>query len=214
GKGLDIHHSITDPQAWTTYQYAMLELARTAAPIVARLVPVPSGAKCLLDLGGGHGLFGATICRRHPPLRSIVLDLPSALEPARQLARKVGIDDIVEYRAANLLEDSLGQGADVVLLSNIVHHFSPEQNADLLIRVYSAMNPGGTVAIWDSERRPPNARAEVASDAASLYFRLTSTSQVTTAKEYETWLRNAGFLQVRSRRSLRAPVNIMTIGKR
>lgn len=212
GRGLEIHATIDDPQVWATYQHAMLELARIAAPIVGRLVPVPRGARTLLDLGGSHGLLGAAICRRHPPMRSTVLDLPIAIGAARRLAREEGLDDIVEHRAADLLKDDFGTGADVVLLANIVHHFTPDQNVEILRRARAAMTPRGTVAIWDFERPPAGARAEAGADATALFFRLTSTSQVTTAADYERWLRVAGFTGVRSKRSVLAPVNVLTIG--
>ena len=70
GEGLDFHHTLTDPVAWGHYQKAMLETARFDAPVLAKRVPVKRGAARLLDLAGSHGLLGASICRRHPPMRS------------------------------------------------------------------------------------------------------------------------------------------------
>ena len=54
--------------------------------MLARHVPVRKGATRLLDLAGSHGLMGATLCRKHPPMRSTVIDLPAAIEHARRLA--------------------------------------------------------------------------------------------------------------------------------
>ena len=80
----------------------MLETARFDAPVLARHVPVREGATRLLDLGGSHGLMGATLCRKHPPMRSTVLDLAAAIEHARALAAREGIADVVEHRAGDL----------------------------------------------------------------------------------------------------------------
>src|SRR5207237_7259441 len=98
GRGIDLHETMTDPAAWANYQRAMMEVARFSAPIVADRVPVKAGARHLLDIAGSHGLFGAAICRKHPPMKSTVLDLPVAIDHARELARAEKIDDVVEHR--------------------------------------------------------------------------------------------------------------------
>src|SRR6202795_850229 len=110
GRGLDFHTNLKDPEAWANYQRGMLELARMEAAIVARKVPVPAGARSLLDVAGSHGLFGAAICRKHPSMRSTVIELPEAVAGARSLAVSEGIDDIVEHRAGCLLEGDWGDG--------------------------------------------------------------------------------------------------------
>ena len=39
-------------------------------------MPVPDGARDMLDIGGSHGYLSVAVCRRHPELRATVLDLP------------------------------------------------------------------------------------------------------------------------------------------
>jgi hypothetical protein len=84
GEGVDFHATMTDPDAWGHYQKAMLEMARFDAPILARRVPVRKGATRLLDVAGSHGLMGAAIARKHPPMRSTVVDLPAAIQHAHR----------------------------------------------------------------------------------------------------------------------------------
>ncbi len=208
GQGLDIHGRMNDSQDWANYQRAMLEIARSHAPILARHVPVRPQARLLLDLAGSHGLLGAAICRRHPPLRSRVLELPAALEPARRLARDERIDDVVEHAPGDIRSGDLGSGADVILLANVLHHFSPEENLDLLRRAHRALVSGGTVAIWDIERRP-DGPAELGRDASALFFRLTSASRCFAAADYGGWLVAAGFAPARSFRSPMAPLHFL-----
>ena len=83
GRGADFHQTMTDPAEWAWYQQAMMEVARFDAPILARSIQVKQGARKLLDIAGSHGLLGAEICRKHPPMRSTVIDLPAAIEAAR-----------------------------------------------------------------------------------------------------------------------------------
>jgi hypothetical protein len=43
-----MHRGLVNPGSWSTYQAAMLEVARPLAPLVAQLVPVKPDAKnCL-----------------------------------------------------------------------------------------------------------------------------------------------------------------------
>lgn len=214
GRGLDLHEALHGEQEWQWYQDAMLDLSRVAAPILARLVPVRHGARQLLDIGGSHGLLGAAICRKHPPMRSIVLDLPVAIEQARATARRAGVDDVVEHRAGNALADDLPANVDVVLLANVVHHFTRDNAIRVLQKARTAMKPGGTIAVWDYDRPSPDAPPELAADASSLYFRLTSTSQVVPGDEYAAWLREAGFTGVGLKRSVMAPVQVLALGRK
>ena len=212
GRGLDLHATLHGAENWQCYQQAMLDLSRVAAPILARLVPVTLGAELLLDIGGSHGLLGAAICRRHPPMRSIVLDLPATIEQARAIAHHAGLDDVVEHRACNALTDELPAQADVVLLGNIIHHFAKGDALRVLQKARGSMRPGATIAVWDFDLPSPDAPPELAADASALYFKLTSTSQVVPGDEYAAWLREAGFQQVRLKRSLMAPVQVLALG--
>ncbi|HVW34173.1 MAG TPA: methyltransferase [Acidimicrobiia bacterium] len=196
GVGIDYHGTLHGADEWNDYQASMLELARRFAPIVAGMVPVKDGATRMLDIGGSHGLYGALIARAHPPLRSEVLDLPEAVAESRGLAAAEGHDDVVSHRAGNALTDDLGAGWDVVLMSNILHHFTPDQIAGLLSRVRAATSPGATVAIWEVVQPPADAPPELMGDAFALFFRLSSTARCYAASEYAAWLTEAGFTDV------------------
>jgi hypothetical protein len=209
GQSLDLHQRMLGSQDWENYQRAMLEIARSHAPILARRVPVRRGARLLVDVAGSHGLLGAAICRRHVPLRSRVLELPVALGPAQRLAQEERIDDVVAHVPGDLRTDELGSGVDVILLANIVHHLSQAENLDLLCRAHRALTPGGTLAVWDIERHADGAQAELGRDAIALFFRLTSSSRCFSEQDLWAWLKAAGFTRVRSTRSPFAPLHLL-----
>lgn len=211
GRGLDFHQTLEDPKAWGHYQRGMLEVARMDAPVLAARVPVRRGATRLLDLAGSHGLLGAAICRKHPPMRSTVLDLPRAVEHARALAAAERIDDIVEHRSGDLLRDDYGTGFDIALVSNILHHFIPNRILDILGRTRQALAQGGTVAIWEIQspkRNSPIGHGE----GWALYFRLTSTARTYHGDEYAGWLDRTGFGKIRQIRPTMSPGNVLVIG--
>jgi hypothetical protein len=191
----------------------MLEMARQLGPLVARLVPVKPDARSLLDIAGAHGLFGALICREHPPMRSLVLDLPDAVEPCRRLAHEEGIDDVVTHRGGDALTDDLGDGHDVVFLGNILHLFKPAQIEPLLGRVKSALSPAGTIAIWDMRRPERDEPPNIVGDAYSLFFRVTCAARCYTTSEYLDWLEAAGFSEVQIQPMPVAPFQLLATGR-
>jgi len=213
GQGVAPHASLTEDGDWAVYQQAMLETARPAASWVAAQVPVREGAECLLDLGGAHGLYGAAICRLHPPLRSEVLELPAALAAARELARQEGIVDVVSHRAGDVLRSDLGSNCvDVVFLGNLSHHFTPDQNRSLMERIRTALRPGGSVVIWDFQRPTAAATPDLVADGLALLFRLGSSTRCYTEPEYRAWLSSAGFQDIQTVRPPQ-PAQILVTGR-
>jgi cyclopropane fatty-acyl-phospholipid synthase-like methyltransferase len=176
-------------------------------------VPVKRGARKLLDIGGSHGLIGAMICRRYPGLRSEVLDLLQAVEYGRTLAREAGIDDVVTHRAGNALMDDLGRDYDVVLLANVAHHFSPEQNVDLARRARASLTSGGTFAIWETEQPGHDAESDIVGDAFALFFRIMSTLRTYAVEEYVGWLEAAGYVDIQALRPPMGPGMVLTAGR-
>lgn len=214
GRGLDFHHTLTDPEAWANYQRAMAEFAREDAPRVAKSVPVRPGARRLLDLAGGHGAYGAAICRRQPGMRSLVIDLPAALAAGRALAAEMGHSELVEHRAGNLLTDDFEPGQDVIVLSHILHHFKPDQNLAVLRKAFEALEDGGTVTIWEIEAPDPKRSKADLGDGAALFFRLTSNARAYHANDYAGWLAAAGFTKIRVRRPLLSPGGLLLTARK
>ena len=100
------------------------------------------------------------LCKRHPALVATVLELPGAVDRATEIAKREGLGAHVQHRIGNALSDDLGEATfDIVMINNLVHHFTPEQNAELARRAARALAPGGVYAVGDFLRRHIQARA-------------------------------------------------------
>jgi 2-polyprenyl-3-methyl-5-hydroxy-6-metoxy-1,4-benzoquinol methylase len=194
GSPLDVHATMSR-EDWALYQRGMRAQAGFIAPEVARRVPVPRGARELLDIGGSHGYFSVALCRRHPDLRATILDLPEAVEHAAPLLAAEGMGERIAHRAGDALTDDLGVAAyDVVLIFSLLHHFDEETNRALMRRVARALRPGGIVVIGDAIRpRSPRCAGQVGT-FFDLYFALTSRAGTWTFAEMAAWQREAGLL--------------------
>lgn len=152
GQPLDVHAAMTT-EDWGDYQRGMRAQANMIAPLAARQIPVPSGARDMLDVGGSHGYLSVMLCRRHPELRATVLDLSPAVEHAAPLLARERMGDRVVLRAGNVLTDDLGESAyDVILMFSLVHHFDDATNRTLVAKSARALRAGGTLLIGEPLR--------------------------------------------------------------
>jgi hypothetical protein len=133
------------------------------------------------------------LCRRNDGLRSTIIDLPRAVEHAAPLLAAEGMGDRVVHRTGDALTSDLGTDAyDLVLIGQLVHHFSEAQNRELAVRVAGSLRPGGVLAVLD-EFRPRTAKAAGQLGALlEFYFAMTSQSGTWAVEEIAGWQRNAG----------------------
>lgn len=192
GRPLDVHGTMST-EDWAAYQRGMRAQANVLASWLARRVPVPAGARDMLDIGGSHGYFSVVLCRRHPGLRAKVLDLPEAVEHAAPLLEREGMGDRVVLKSGDALTDDLGEAAyDLVMMFSLVHHFDDATNRALVARAARAVRPGGYLVIGDALR--PSAPGKGGQQGAffDLYFALTSESGLWTFDEMRSWQVAAG----------------------
>jgi SAM-dependent methyltransferase len=204
GKPYELHSQI-DKEEWDSYQRGMRSLANTAAGEAVRRMPVPKGATEMLDIGGSHGYYSVALCRKYDGLRSTILDLPPAIEAAAPLLAAEGMGDTVVHRAGDALTEDLGtETYDLVLIAQLVHHFSEEQNRELAGRVARALRPGGVYAVLDEFRpRTPKDAGQLGA-LLEFYFALTSQSGTWAVEEITGWQRDAGLKP-------RRPINFRTV---
>jgi 2-polyprenyl-3-methyl-5-hydroxy-6-metoxy-1,4-benzoquinol methylase len=205
GEVVDMHGGMT-PEQWGLYQRGMAEIVRFGTPELARRIPVPKGARDLLDIGGSHGLLSVALCRKHPGLRAVVLDLPEAVEHAAPILAEEGMGDRVVHRPGDVLKDDLGAAAwDVVLLSNLAHHLDEAANRELARRIARALRPGGVFAIVEIIRRDSPTESGQLGALFDLYFALTSESGTWSFEEMAAWQRDAGLRPRKPVRLRRSP---------
>jgi 2-polyprenyl-3-methyl-5-hydroxy-6-metoxy-1,4-benzoquinol methylase len=194
GKPLNVHENLSKEQ-WEAYQCGMRSLAGLAAPEVARRLPVPLTAKAMLDVGGSHGYYSVAICRRHPQLQSMILDLPSAIEFAKPILERERMGDRISHRACDVLTADLGTNQwDLVFSSQLVHHFDEPTNVQLMERIAQTLRPGGVAAIVEILRpSSPNEAGETGA-VLDLFFATTSLSGCWSWQEIAGWQRRAGLV--------------------
>ncbi|WP_338863459.1 methyltransferase [Myxococcus stipitatus] len=212
GEAVDIHDFAPDDPRWRDYIHAMHQLARLAAPEVAGAIPLPRGARNLLDLGGAHGWYAAELCQRHRGLRATVLDLEGSARVGRDIISSAGLSHLVTHQAGDILTAELGGTYDGVLLFQVMHHLTPAQNVALLRRIRGALSPKGTLAVLEYLREDIQAPTSSA-PLIGLHYFVTSGAAAYTPAEVEGFLDDAGYRIESSRPIRHLPLQTLLIAR-
>jgi cyclopropane fatty-acyl-phospholipid synthase-like methyltransferase len=120
--------------------------------------------------------------------------------------------DRIQILEGDLWEAEWGDGYDIILLFNLIHHFGAELNVKLLQRCAKALKPGGQVAILDQ------IAGKVAGKATNALIRLIAwqyylfaDGRVHEHTEIAGWLTQTGFRDIRSVKLPRLPGNSLML---
>ena len=105
--------------------------------------------RVLLDVASASGGITFGILKTNPHLDCILVDLPDLEEPVNQAIVEAGVQDSVRFVGGSFF-DPLPTGADVALLSNITHNWSPEDDRRILANIFEALEPGGSLLVREA----------------------------------------------------------------
>jgi len=103
----------------------------------------------LLDVGGASGTYTSAFLRKNPRMRAVIFDLEPVIPHAKERMEAEGLLDRVTFASGDFYKDELPAGADLALLSAIIHQNSTEENIELYRKVLRALKPGGYLLIRD-----------------------------------------------------------------
>jgi len=151
------------------------------------------GIKKMLDLGGGPGTNAIVMAKKG--IQSTVFDLPETINIAKKVARREGVKGI-RFIAGDFHVDSIGSGYDLILLSQIFHAFSAEENIALLRKCNTAVNLGGKVVVQefpinDNRTSPPHSALFSVNMLVG-----TERGRCYSPKEMKRWLAGTGFKNI------------------
>jgi SAM-dependent methyltransferase len=171
---------------WVEFARAMAPLAGMTAFLLANVLDAEHApAWKILDVAAGHGLYGITLATLNPKAQVTALDWRNVLAVAEENAQRAGVS--ARFRPLP------GDGYDLVLLPNFLHHFDVAGCERILAKAHAALAPGGRVVIVefvpDADRSgPPDAVRFGLVMLAS-----TAGGDAYTFPELEQMLRHTGF---------------------
>lgn len=148
----------------------------------------------VLDLATGSGVWSIALAERDPRIVVTAVDWPRVLAVTRRITARRGLSGQYRFVEGDLLRADFGTGHRVALLGHILHTEGAVRSQDLLRKVLSSLERGGTVAI--AEFLPDDDRT---GPAQPLIFALnmlvhTDDGDAFTFAEIRQWLEDAGFV--------------------
>ena len=177
---------------------AILPLGLGAADATAEHLGIGTrrkGAR-ILDVGVGGAAWSIPFARRDPTVRVVAFDIPEVLAHTKQIVAEFGVERQFSFHPGNLMKDDLRESeSDLVILGNICHGLTPEQNRDLLQRTRQALAPGGQLVIADM--LPNDGRSGPAFPILFAVNMFVMGGEDTyPMSEYRKWLAEAGYRDV------------------
>lgn len=155
-------------------------------------------AASVLDLAAGSGVWGIALAQSSAQVRVTSVDWPGVLPITKKTVDRFGLSERFTFVAGDLLEADFGSGHHAATLGHILHSEGEERSQLLLTKTFEALAPGGTIAVAEFL-----VNAERTGPMNGLIFAVnmlvnTDCGDTYSFEEIGGWLREAGFIEVRT----------------
>ncbi len=183
-----------DHPIWVKFARGMAPLMALPSELLAKLIDPHADRKLrVLDIAAGHGLFGLALAKQNQKTEVVAVDWPNVLEVAKENASAAGVAERYQTISGDAFEVDFGEGYDVALLTNFLHHFDQATCEKLLRKIHESLVADGRAATLEfipNEDRvsPPDAAA-----FSVMMLGSTPSGDAYTFSELDAMAANAGF---------------------
>jgi len=186
-----------DPEVEKIFQDAMQELSVQVNADMVKAVDL-RGIKHLVDVGGGDGTNIMAIAQQWPNLRATVFDSPTVCDIARKNIAGSGMADRLGAVAGECFKDPFPPDADCLLFAHFFTIWGEERDRELLRKCYASLPAGGKVMIFNMMQHDDESGPMSAALGSPYFLTLaTGTGMLYTWSEYERWMEEAGFRDIK-----------------
>ncbi|MDE3153884.1 MAG: methyltransferase domain-containing protein [Acidobacteriota bacterium] len=203
-----------DHPIWVTFARAMAPMVAMPAQMTAGVLDVAgAGPMKVLDIAAGHGLWGIAVAQANPQAEIVGADWAPVLEVAKENAAKMGVAARYRTIAGSAFTADLGNGYDLVLVPNFLHHFDEASCTTFLRKVHGTLKDGGRVAISEFVPNDDRVTPPMAAGFSMTMLINTPAGDAYTFPQLQQMLTAAGFRDVNMQR-LPVPISTVVTGHR
>jgi hypothetical protein len=103
----------------------------------------------IYDIGGGEGLFLASLLRHTTANEGLVFDLPNAVRQTGEIIRQFSLEDRMTALGGDFFK-SVPPGGDLYILKSVIHDWDDADALKILRNIYVAMGQGSILLIIDA----------------------------------------------------------------
>ncbi len=196
------HTALEEPLAgeevteWVTFAQSMHPMMMPAAEFMAEIASPPAAPAKVLDVAASHGLFGMAFARRNAATKVVAQDFATVLDVTRAKVTAAGLDSQYEFLPGSAFTADLGQGYDVILVTNLYHHFDMPTCESLMRRFHAALADGGKMLILEMVPNEDRISPPAPASFAMMMLVNTPSGDAFTLTEYQQMLTAAGFSSI------------------
>lgn len=193
-----------DPFYLERFNRAMESRLKPLLPILTDHCDL-SGARLLVDVGGGFGHVAAAFLQRYPDLRAIVLELPAVVSTslARLQESNPHLSERLQFVSGDMFRSV--PPADVYMLVGVIHDWDDEHCVRLLSHCAEALKAGGRIYCVDHVLPPMGNVEDLWAKFLDLHMMVSSFGRERTEPEWKSLMADAG-LKILSIVALTGPV--------
>lgn len=155
-----------------------------------------SDCKTLLDLGTGPGTYAFHLGMANPELELFLLDLPEVLEVARDVESRYPLKNNITYLPVDVTQEDIPGSYDMVLVSNTLHMLGEEESRKLLKRLFTVVNPGGSLVIQFQYMKDNRLGGRWPTMLDLVQLCITDEGRNHSVGETRAWMEDAGYADV------------------
>lgn len=186
-----------DEEAWNRdFIRGMDDVTRDLAPQVVPQLDL-SGARTLLDVGGGPGTYARLFLETFSQLEAVtIFDLPLTLKVARERLQDFPRKEDVRLLEGDFDRDALGCGYDAVWISQVFHAQDEAGCRMLIDKSWQALNSGGQLIVHEFLLDETKTAPLTAALFAVHMLVMTDGGRSYSGQEVAGWLKARGFVAV------------------
>ncbi len=185
-----------DDPVWVIFARHMMPMMHMASENIAAALTKEAPVKKVLDLAAGHGLFGIAVARHNTGAQIYAVDWPKVLEVATENAQQTGVADRHHLIPGSAFDVPFGEGYDVALITNFLHHFDRDTCISFLRKVHASLAPGGRAAILEFVPNPDRVSPPTPAAFSLIMLASTPAGDAYTFAELSSMAQAAGFSRV------------------
>jgi ubiquinone/menaquinone biosynthesis C-methylase UbiE len=184
-----------DP-VWVIFARHMMSMMHMPSENLAAALTKEAPAHKVLDIAAGHGLFGIAVARHNPDAQIYAVDWPKVLEVATENAQQAGVADSHHLIPGSAFDVPFGEGYDLALITNFLHHFDRDTCITFLRKVHASLAPGGRAAILEFVPNPDRVTPPTPAAFSLIMLASTPSGDAYTYEELASMAKAAGFSRV------------------
>ena len=136
------------------------------------------------------------MAKQNPAAHIYAADWKNVLEVATKNAQTMGVADRYHLLPGSAFETDFGEGYDLVLITNFLHHFDPPTCTNFMRKMHTTLISGGRAAIAELVPNPDRVTPPTAAAFSMMMLATTPNGAAYTFEEIESISTNAGFTRV------------------